>query len=65
MLSIGENILFPLDAITQTFAVIAKRRVGNTYTASRMAEEMAKAVAYGSQSKPIGATKLMFPDGLK
>src|SRR6185312_14005381 len=40
---ISADIAFPLDAVTQTFAILAKRRVGKTYTASVMAEEMIKA----------------------
>lgn len=42
-LNISVDISLPLDSVTQTFAILAKRRVGKTYTASVMAEEMAKA----------------------
>jgi hypothetical protein len=42
-LNISADISLPLDSVTQTFAILAKRRVGKTYTASVMAEEMAGA----------------------
>ena len=38
-LKISKELALPLDAITQTFAILAKRRIGKTYTASVMAEE--------------------------
>lgn len=41
-LRISDDLNLPLEAVTQTFAILAKRRVGKTYTASVMAEEMAK-----------------------
>jgi hypothetical protein len=41
-LHIADNLALPLDAVTQTFAILAKRRVGKTYTASVMAEEFCK-----------------------
>jgi hypothetical protein len=41
-LHISPDIQLPVEAVTQTFAILAKRRVGKTYTASVMAEEMAK-----------------------
>jgi hypothetical protein len=40
-LAIAKNLTLPDDAVTQTFAILAKRGVGKTYTASVMAEEMA------------------------
>jgi hypothetical protein len=43
-LKISELMSLPVDAITQTFAIIAKRGVGKTYTGSVMAEEF---VAHG------------------
>lgn len=42
-LRIAAGFTLPLDAATQTFGILAKRRVGKTYTASVVAEEMAKA----------------------
>jgi uncharacterized protein len=41
-LAIAADLLLPLDAITQTFAILAKRGVGKTHTGSVMAEEMLK-----------------------
>jgi hypothetical protein len=39
-LRISETLTLPLDAVTNTFAIMARRRVGKTYTASVIAEEM-------------------------
>jgi hypothetical protein len=41
-LHIAPDLALPLDAVTQTFAIMAKRGVGKTHTASVMAEEMLK-----------------------
>jgi uncharacterized protein len=41
-LRIAEDLTLPLDAVTQTFAVLAKRGVGKTYLALVLAEEMLK-----------------------
>lgn len=41
-LRIAKNFSLPFEAITQTFAILAKRGVGKTYTASVMAEEFLK-----------------------
>ena len=38
-LKISKELSLPVDAITQTFSILAQRRVGKTYTASVMAEE--------------------------
>jgi len=37
-LRIAENLELPRDAITQTFAILARRGVGKTYTASVVVE---------------------------
>lgn len=42
-LRISNNVSLPLDAVTETFAIMAMRGVGKTHTASVMAEEMLKA----------------------
>lgn len=42
-LKIADNLSLPLDAVTQTFAILAKRGVGKTHTAMVTAEEMLKA----------------------
>lgn len=39
-LKISETMSLPADAATQTFAIVARKRVGKTYTASVIAEEM-------------------------
>jgi uncharacterized protein len=40
MLKISKDISLPTDACTQTIAIVARKRVGKTYTASVIAEEM-------------------------
>lgn len=42
-LKISESLTLPLEAVTQTFAIVARKRVGKTYTASVLAEEMIEA----------------------
>ena len=39
-LNISAELKLPVEAVTQTFAILAKRGVGKTYTARVMAEEM-------------------------
>jgi DNA-binding MarR family transcriptional regulator len=53
MLTIASNLSLPNDAVTQTFAILAKRGVGKTYTASVAAEEM---LAAGYQIVAIDPT---------
>ena len=45
----------PAEAVTQTFAILAKRRVGKTYTASVMAEEFVAARLPFIALDPTGA----------
>lgn len=40
-LRVAPGLVLPVEAVTQTFGILAKRGVGKTYTASVMAEEMA------------------------
>jgi uncharacterized protein len=54
-LHISDDLSLSLDAVTQTFAVLAKRGVGKTYTASVMAEEMLKAGQQVVALDPTGA----------
>lgn len=54
-LHISDDLSLPLDAVTQTFAILAKRGVGKTYTASVMAEEMLKAQQPIVALDPTGA----------
>src|SRR6266498_3265694 len=53
-LRIAENLELPRDAITQTFAILAKRGVGKTYTASVVVEEIIKAVLPVVVIDPVG-----------
>ncbi len=41
-LHIAKNLELPEEAVTQTFAILAKRGVGKTYTASVLVEEIIK-----------------------
>lgn len=54
-LKIGARFTLPLEAVTQTFAILAKRRVGKTYTASVMAEEFVAAGLPFVALDPTGA----------
>lgn len=42
-LRLADDLLLPLEAVTQTFAILAKRGVGKTHTAAVLAEELLKA----------------------
>lgn len=42
-LRISEDLSLPLEAVTNTHLILARRRVGKSYTAAVMAEEMVKA----------------------
>src|SRR6266508_2729744 len=53
-LRIAENLTLPRDAVTQTFAILAKRGVGKTYTASVFVEEIIKAVLPVVVIDPVG-----------
>src|ERR1700689_3590670 len=53
-LHIGKNFSVPLDAVTNTFAILAKRGVGKTYTATVMAEEMLQAGQQVVVIDPVG-----------
>ena len=39
----GEPFALPAEAVTETFAILAKRRAGKSYTAARFVEELLKA----------------------
>lgn len=58
-LVIGSDLRLPVEAVTQTFAFLAKRGAGKTYLGAVMAEEMLKASADG---KPPGGLRRE-PDG--
>lgn len=53
-LRIAKDFTLPLEAVTQTFAVLAKRGVGKSYLASVMTEEMLKAGLHVVVIDPIG-----------
>lgn len=53
-LSIAPELLLPLESVTQTFGVLAKRGMGKTYTAAVIVEEMLKAGAQVVVSDPVG-----------
>lgn len=54
-LAIAPDFSLPIEAVTQTLAVLAKRGVGKTYTASVLAEEMLKAGQQVIALDPTGA----------
>lgn len=53
-LRIADNLVLPAEAVTQTFAILAKRGVGKTYTASVLTEELLKAGLQVVVVDPIG-----------
>ncbi|HZH33014.1 MAG TPA: helicase HerA-like domain-containing protein [Pyrinomonadaceae bacterium] len=53
-LRIAANLTLPAEAVTQTFAILAKRGVGKTYTASVLTEELLKAGLQVVVADPIG-----------
>ena len=53
-LKIAEDFSLPVDAVTQTFAVLAKRGAGKTYTALVMVEEFFKAHLHTVVVDPVG-----------
>ena len=54
-LHIGEGLDLPLDFVTQSQAILAKKRVGKSYTASVQAEELLKAKQQIVAIDPTGA----------
>ena len=53
-LRIADNLSLPLEAVTQTFGILAKRGSGKTYTAAVLTEELLKAHAQVVVADPIG-----------
>lgn len=53
-LKISDQLSLPPDAVTQTFALLAKRGVGKTYTLLVMAEEMLAAGQTVVVADPVG-----------
>jgi DNA helicase HerA-like ATPase len=54
-LKIARDLALPTSAATQTFAILAQRRKGKTYTASVIAEEMVGAGMPWVALDPTGA----------
>ncbi len=54
-LRIADGLSLPLQAVTETFAVLAKRGAGKTYTANVLAEEMIEAHAQVVIIDPLDA----------
>jgi len=53
-LHLASDLSLPLEAVTQTFAILAKRGVGKTYAALVMVEEMLRAGLHVCVADPIG-----------
>lgn len=53
-LHVGRNFFLPAEAVTQTFAILAKRNAGKTYTAKVLAEELLEAKQQIVAVDPIG-----------
>lgn len=51
---IADGLSFPAEAVTKTFAILAMRGAGKTYTASNMAEEFLKARSQIVVLDPLG-----------
>jgi uncharacterized protein len=54
MLRLADQLLLPTEAVTQTFAILAKRGVGKTYCALVFVEEVLKAGLQVVVADPIG-----------
>lgn len=54
-LQIADDYALPLEAVTQTFAIVARRGAGKTYTALKLAEEMLAAGQQVVIIDPVGA----------
>lgn len=53
-LFISTDLQLPMQAVTETFAILAKRGMGKTHTASVLAEEMLEAGAHVVIIDPVG-----------
>ena len=54
-LKIADDLLLPIDAVTQTFGILSVRGAGKTNTAAVMAEEMFKADLPFVVIDPVGS----------
>jgi DNA helicase HerA-like ATPase len=53
-LKISKELSLPAEAVTETFAILAKRGAGKTYTSAVMVEEMLKASLPVVVIDPVG-----------
>jgi DNA helicase HerA-like ATPase len=53
-LSISKKLSLPAEAVTETFALLAKRGAGKTYTAAVLVEELLKAGLHVAVVDPVG-----------
>jgi uncharacterized protein len=53
-LRLSNDFALPAEAVTETFAILAKRGVGKTYTASVLVEELLKAALRTVVVDPVG-----------
>ena len=53
-LRISRDFGFPTEAVTETFAILAKRGAGKTYTAAVLVEELLKAGLHVVVVDPVG-----------
>jgi DNA helicase HerA-like ATPase len=53
-LRLGAGLELPQEAVTQTFAILAKRGAGKTYAALVLAEELLKLEAQVVIADPVG-----------
>ena len=53
-LHLAKDLRLPVEAVTQTVAILAKRGAGKTYTAAVMVEEMLKAGLQLVVVDPVG-----------
>ncbi len=53
-LRIADDFTIPVEAVTQTFGILAKRGMGKTYTAAVLVEELLKARSRVAVIDPIG-----------
>jgi hypothetical protein len=43
---LAPGLTFPLDLVTQTLGILAKRRAGKSYATRRLAEQLLKGIIY-------------------
>lgn len=55
-LKLGKGLSLPLEAVTETFALLAKRRAGKSYTASVLVEQM-----LGAHLRTLGLVEYVGP----